>query len=280
MKLDVEESRNDMYVSGKGEPVLLLHCSSSTNVQWRSLSDSLCGEFRVFAPDQWGCGESDPWSGEGPFTLSNEAAPLLHLIRQTGTSVHVVAHSYGGGVALHIARQHPQLLRSLTLIEPSAFHLLRDSSASDWALFDEIKDIAECLRNAVIQRDPKAGMMCFMDYWNGEGAWAAMPEKTQCKLLPRLDKAVLDFEALFYEPADLAAYAGLPHSTLILCGDKSPAPSRRIVEMLVSAMPNARLKPVVGANHMSPITHPDEVNRAIRSHLSRNRHSPTPRLAA
>lgn len=57
--------------------------------------------------------------------------------------------------------------------------------------------------------------------------WRSLPEQTHNKLVPRLDKIMLDFQALFDESADLEDYAHLPNSTLILCGDKSPAPSRR-----------------------------------------------------
>ena len=111
--------------SGTGEPVLLIHCSSASSAEWDSLRDALDEDFRVIAPDQWGCGESDPWTGQGEFNLAREAAPILDITGRIGTAVHLVGHSYGGGVALRLARERPELIRSLTLIEPSVFHLLR-----------------------------------------------------------------------------------------------------------------------------------------------------------
>jgi pimeloyl-ACP methyl ester carboxylesterase len=58
---------------------------------------------------------------------------------------------------------------------------------------------------------------------------------------------------------------------LLLCGDRSPAPSCRIVEMLASAMPHARVVRIKNAGHMSPFTHSDAVNAAIGAHLRQHR---------
>ncbi len=252
-----------------GEPVLLLHCSSACGSEWRSLGDRLGGAFRLIAPDQWGCGKSDPWTGRGAFTLAEEAAPILDIIYRVGKPVYLVGHSYGGALALRIARKRPDLVRSLTLVEPSCFHLLRGGHALDRALFGEISGVAGDVKAAVASGDYWGGMARFVDYWSGEGAWHGMPHGTRMKLSQRLGKVVLDFRALIEEPAGLAAYAALTMPTLILCGERSPGPSRRIVDMLVSAMPRARLAPIPDAGHMSPMTHPDPVNAAIAGHLRR-----------
>jgi pimeloyl-ACP methyl ester carboxylesterase len=192
--------------------------------------------------------------------------------------VHLVGHSYGGGIALRIARKRPDLVRSLTLVEPSCFHLLRGGHALDRALFGEIARLADDVKDAVASGDYWRGMGRFVDYWNGPGAWQEMPHETKMKLSQRLSKVVLDFRALFEEPANLAAYAALTMPTLILCGERSPGPSRRIVDMLVSAMPRARLAPIAGAGHMSPMTHPDPVNAAIAGHLRHRATGGAPQL--
>jgi pimeloyl-ACP methyl ester carboxylesterase len=257
--------------SGTGEPVLLIHCSSASRAEWDSLCDALHEDFRVIAPDQWGCGESDPWTGQGEFNLAQEAAPILDIIGRIGAAVHLIGHSYGGGVALRLARQRPDLIRSLILIEPSAFHLLREGDLEDRTLFREIFSVADTVREAILSGDYWGGMGRFVDYWNGEGAWNAMSQKARMKLVENLSKVVLDFHALFAEPTRLKDYAALSIPTLLLCGDRSPKPSCRIVKMLASAMPHARLVRIQGAAHMSPFTHSDAVNAAIGAHLHQQR---------
>ena len=41
------------------------------------------------------------------FTLGDEAARTIEVIDRSGRKVHLVGHSYGGGVALHAALARP-----------------------------------------------------------------------------------------------------------------------------------------------------------------------------
>jgi pimeloyl-ACP methyl ester carboxylesterase len=250
-----------------GEPVLLIHCSSSSGKEWRSLTETLGRRFRAIVPDQWGCGQSDPWMGCGGFSLSEEAAPILEILDSLEVPVHLVGHSYGGGIALKVARERPAMIRSLTLIEPSAFHLLRTGGAVNETLFQEIAQVAAVVQESVATGNYWGGMKYFVNYWSGSNAWSSMSHEARFKTSQRLPKVVLDFHALFSEPAALHDYASLSHRTLLVCGEKSPGPSRRIVELLASVMPHARTVRISGAGHMSPMTHPEAVNTAIRKHL-------------
>lgn len=250
-----------------GEPVVLLHCSSASGAEWDSLCAVLGGAFRAIVPDQWGCGQSPAWTGRSSFTLAQEAAPILAILNTLDEPVHLVGHSYGGGVALHIARMRPDRVKSLTLIEPSCFHILRDGERKNTVLFREISGVADGVRTAVASGDYWGGMEAFVDYWNGAGAWAGMHHKARMKLSQRLGKVALDFHALFEEPARLSDYARLTMPTLILCGERSPGPSQKIVAMLASALRRARVERIPGAGHMSPFSHADAVNRHVHDHL-------------
>lgn len=265
--IDSGESRITYDDTGSGEPVLLVHCSSASGTEWRALRERLGTGFRQIVPDQWQCGASDPWHGRSAFTLGEEAAPIVALLDRIGEPVHLVGHSYGGGVALRVARERPGMIRSLTLIEPSAFHLLRRREP---ALFGEISQVARHVERAVAGGDYWNGMGRFVDYWSGAGAWQGMARDIRTRLCQRLPKVVLDFRALFDEPADLDDYAQLEMPTLLVCGDRSPGPSRRIVELLRGALHRASVKRIAGAGHMSPLTHADAVNAAILEHLQAN----------
>lgn len=254
---------------GAGEPVLMLHCTSASSTEWRSLCDLLGEEFRPIATDQLGCGRSDPWPGQRPFTLAEEAAPILRIIDGIGHPVHLVGHSYGGGLALRIARERPEMVRSLTLVEPSCFHLLRQAGGHEQSLFREITEIADVVRNAVTTGNYGYGMERFVDYWSGKGTWSRMDGEAQTSMSRKLGKVALDFHALTDEPACLEDYAALDHPTLILCGERALAPSRRIVELLADVLPNAVVEEIAGAGHLSPFTHAEAVNEAIHRHIHR-----------
>src|SRR5262245_48345802 len=151
-------------------PVLLLHCSGSTGAQWRSLAAELGPRYRAIAPDL----ASAP-------SLAAVAEPLF-----PAAPVHLVGHSCGGGVAMHMARMRPWLFRSLTLIEPSAFHLLSGAAHA------EIAAIAARVKFDVVRGDTVHGYGRFVDYWSGAGAWAAMPVAKRAVLAAQLGNVALD----------------------------------------------------------------------------------------
>lgn len=64
------------------------------------------------------------------YTFAGDAAAMLGAVAQQRVAdFHLVGHSYGGLVAIEMARQAPQRVRSLTLIEPPLLALLDDEAA-------------------------------------------------------------------------------------------------------------------------------------------------------
>lgn len=58
--------------------------------------------------------------------------------------------------------------------------------------------------------------------------------------------------------------------TQIIRGNRSPAPIRRIAELLATHLPLSRLATVVGAGHILPATHPAPVHALITKHIRAN----------
>jgi pimeloyl-ACP methyl ester carboxylesterase len=264
--LDIQGTRVEFLEQGSGEPVVLLHSSASSGAQWRSLAESLRERYRVLAPDLYGYGGTG-MCRDAAFSLAHEAEIVGALLKRAGGRAHLVGHSYGGAVALHVARRHSHWVRSLTLIEPVAFHLLREDSSYDAAAFAEILSRAERLRGALADGDLEGGIARFVDYWSGPGAWARVPVAKRPALAARLEKVVLDFQVTFEEPTRLQDFWPLFMPTLLVQGSASPLPARRICGQLSRVLPEARLEIVEGAGHMLPLTHGEQVNALIAAHL-------------
>ena len=249
-------------------PVIALHCSGAGAGQWRQLGDALDSHYELVAPEHYGCDSAGPWSGEHAFTLADEAARTIEIIDRSGCKVHLVGHSYGGGVALRAAVERPNRVASLTLYEPSAFHLLKAMGARGAAAFAEILAITTKTAESVITGDYSGAAMSFVDYWGGRGAWAALRPSVQAALTRWAPKAPLDFRALIDEPTPASTYADLRFPALIMRGEHAPVPTRLIAETLPTLMPTARLAVIAGAGHMGPLTHTPEVNAAIARHIA------------
>ncbi len=249
--------------------VIALHCSGASGAQWRRLAGVLGPDYRVHAPDFFGAGGTGPWPGARAFTLAEEAAPLLERIGRADRPVFLVGHSYGGGVALHIAAARPERVAGLALYEPSAFHLLRAAGPSAAAALDEIRAVSRACDGHVLVGDLNAAAAAFVDYWNGAGTWAGLAAGTRAGLTRWVGKAPLEFRALLDETTAPARYRGITCPVLIMRGRRAPAPTRVVAARLAALLPDSRVAVVEGAGHMGPISHADVVAARIAAQVRR-----------
>jgi pimeloyl-ACP methyl ester carboxylesterase len=263
-----EDSRTELHcpIQGTGAPVVALHGSASSGGQWRSLVGYLEGSFQVLTPDLPGNGRS-PALRPAASGLAPVADALDRVVARSGQPVHLVGHSFGAAVALKLALLRPDRVRSLTLIEPAAFHLLRQGDASDRALHAEIDALADTIYRYAAEGESERGMARFVDFWVGPRAWKRTSARLRASLTASLGQVLADFAAIATETDTLEACAKLACPTLCMMGQDSPEVSRRVTERLAAALPGARLEAVPGAGHLLPLTDPHVVDPAIRRHL-------------
>lgn len=256
---------------GAGEPVVLLHSSTGSGAQWEALGDDLQQDFLVLAPDLYGYGDSNDWPGARPMSLDDEAAIVEGLAQICARPIHLVGHSYGGAVALKTALRGQVAIGSLSVIEPVAFHVLRNSDPWGDQYLSQIVAVAEFVQSTLLRGDRNGAMHRFVDFWSGPGVWKSLSPRQRQKIMSVAPKVPLDFWATMSETATLNDYGELNLPTLLMCGSDSPAPARRIVALLDVALSDSRLNVVSGAGHMLPLTHPEPVNETIAAHLRRCR---------
>lgn len=131
----------------KGPRLLFVHGSVvNGEVTWAA-QRPLAERFELVVPNRRGF---PPGPDIDRVDFDHEAVWLDRFL-EPGT--HLVGHSYGGVIALLAAARRPELVRSLTVIEPPAFGLARGNAAVE----------AFVERAAAIAGDPEAYLRAFLD---------------------------------------------------------------------------------------------------------------------
>lgn len=103
---------------GAGTPLLLIHGLSGSSSWWRHNLESLTANHRVIAIDLVGFGRNRRFRNSRlPLSLEELAGVVVRFVEEhVKEPVHLVGHSMGGQIAIHVAANRPDLLRSLTLV--------------------------------------------------------------------------------------------------------------------------------------------------------------------
>jgi pimeloyl-ACP methyl ester carboxylesterase len=98
---------------GTGKPVLLLHGQPGSSVDFHKVVTAFGGSLRTLSIDRPGWGQT---GGKAcSFAAQAELVAEELLGRDTGPVV-VVGYSFGGGIALRLALDHPELVAGLVLV--------------------------------------------------------------------------------------------------------------------------------------------------------------------
>jgi pimeloyl-ACP methyl ester carboxylesterase len=102
-------------ITGKGEPLLLLHGGLFLIDMYVQLRAALAENHQVIAVDLHGHGRTA--LGNRQISLIDQGTDMAALIESLGYSqVDVMGHSMGGGVAFQFAVQSPSMVRRLVLV--------------------------------------------------------------------------------------------------------------------------------------------------------------------
>jgi pimeloyl-ACP methyl ester carboxylesterase len=103
-------------MAGSGPVLLLIHGIAGSSAAWREVMPTLAERFTVIAPDLIGHGHSAKPMGD--YSLGAYASGMRDLLGALGVErASIVGQSFGGGVALQLAYQHPECCERLVLVD-------------------------------------------------------------------------------------------------------------------------------------------------------------------
>jgi len=111
--------RTNVHDQGEGFPLMMIHGSGpgvTAWANWRLVIPELAKERRVVAPDMLGFGYSERPEDQ-VYNRERWVAHAIGVMDELGLEqVDLVGNSFGGGLALSLAIEHPQRVRRLVLM--------------------------------------------------------------------------------------------------------------------------------------------------------------------
>jgi pimeloyl-ACP methyl ester carboxylesterase len=250
------------YVArGSGEPLVFVHGSLCDYRYWNPQADVLSQRYQCVSVSLSHYWPGDDASMTGTFSWSTHVAELAEFITAMDIGpVHLVGHSRGGCVALHLAREYPYLVRTLTLADPGGpLHIDGMPEAPTAPATDALRAQAAAL---IGSGDIEAGLELFVDSVSMPGIWRKSPAAFRTMAIDNAQTLPKQFRDPL--PAyTRAAAESVKCRTLLIAGAKSPRVYRQNVETLAEWMADAEARTMTGASHGMNVTHAAEFNRLV-----------------
>jgi pimeloyl-ACP methyl ester carboxylesterase len=222
---------------GEGPPVLFIHGDIvGPDLTWRKQRE-LAERWSLMIPSRPGFGESPPLE-RNDFEI--EAPMFAELL---GDGAHLVGHSYGAVIALLVAAQRPDAVRSLTVSEPGCLQV-----AAGTPVVDEMISKGERLFAHASEIPSEDFLKLFR---GGAGSAYGTPEDLPPELMHGVE--LLKRERPSWEaeiPLETLASAGFP--VLVISGGHSEA-FEAVCDALAEAISGDR-EVIPGRGHTVPST--------------------------
>jgi non-heme chloroperoxidase len=257
--------------TGRGEPLVMIHGGFQDYRMWLPFVPALSRNHRVIAYSRRNHhpNPADP-NGTPDFAADDHAEDLLKLVMAFRLGpVHLVGHSSGASTALFFAARHPELVRSLVIVEPPVASLLTSAPQDEQAAKTFMVELGKAL-GALRKRDLSA-VRLFADAVGGPGTYERRTAEQKAMMLDNLAAHIADATAKRQRPDFTCAMAQrIRVPVLLVSGTRSPAFFHRIVERLSACLPNERRAAIL-SSHTVPGENPAAFQQNVLTFLQQQR---------
>lgn len=241
---------------GAGEPLLLLHGLGSNGRSWEYQVEPFARQYRVIVPDVRGHGRSA--KPAGPYSVSQFANDIFNLLDHLQIDrFHLVGLSMGGMIGFQMAVDHPERLKSMTIVN-SGPELIPRGLKEKWQI----------LQRRLITRF--VSMAKIGEIIGGK----LFPEPHQAAYKSQFIEQMSNNDPEAYKAATNALLgwsvsnklARIQCPILVISADMDYTPVA-FKEAYVRQLPTARLQVIENSRHATPIDQPEVFNTAVLQFL-------------
>lgn len=231
-----------------GQTVLLSNGFSGSTRTWAGQIEPLSKKFRVIIWDMRGHGQSDAPDDASLYTRDATIGDMLALLAEVGAGeAHIGGHSLGGYLSIEAYRRHPDIFKSLLLLNTGP-GFRNDEARAGWN--------ARCEKDAETFEKRHAEQMALPENERRKGNHRSLMGVARAArgILPQDDAKVIETLPNIAVPA------------LVLVGDQDHA-FKNAAEYMSIKIPKATSVVIKDAGHNASMDQPDAVADAVLEFL-------------
>jgi 3-oxoadipate enol-lactonase len=254
--LELPDARIAYDAEGSGPLIVFLHGVGSNRQTWRAQLEEFSATHTAVAIDARGY--SGSWTRPDTISMGRFAADTAAVIEAVGRGpARVCGLSMGGIVALHLWRDHSQVVRSLVLADSWAWHPAAAAGQEARLAAIDASDMASLARIR-------------MPAVYGPGA-APLLVQRGVEGFAALDKSVYRAATAELWGVDMRSVAGsVTVPTLVLVGEHDTIAPPQLSRELAGLIPGAQLVVIPDAGHLPNEENPAAFNQAVRTFLEKS----------
>ena len=270
--IEINKATLHYFECGEGEPIVFVHGTLGDLNVFRTQAQTFATRFRVISYSRRYHPPNAPPQAQDVYPLSAHVADLGALVKELkATPAHLVASSYGAYIALALAVDHPELVRSLVLGEPPILPLLSRTAVGEATRQSYLRRGIEPARKALESGNREEGLRRFVDAVTGPGSFDNFPQSVRTELVekqaPALRLHLTELSAL--PPLDCGDLGKLKLPTLLVTGERSPAMFLLITAELEGCLEGESQVMVPNAGHGLHEANPTFYNQTVMAFLMR-----------
>jgi non-heme chloroperoxidase len=256
---------------GQGTPVVLVHGTLEDYRSWDGQLEAFSKGYRLISysrryhyPNEWPKDATD-------FSVTLHARDLAAFIKALNLPpVHLVGHSYGAYIAFLVARDHPEVIRSLTLGEPPMMPLLKTTPEGD-DLLSAIITRSIATSEAFKQGNDEEGVRQFVNGVLGEGSYEKIPPPVLKRVMDNVQelKGEASSQDLF-PPTTCEDVQKVKAPTLLVDGELSPKVFHLVDDMLEHCLPSVKRATIAAASHQMEVENPQAFNDTVLAFIAKH----------
>jgi len=257
----------------QGTPVVFVHGSYGDLNDWSAQVHAFARTHRVFVYSRRYHPPNPPQDDGQVYSPQLHAEDLAALLPVLGLApAHLVGTGYGAYVALALAREHPDLVRTLVLGEPPVLPFLLRSPAGDSLRRKFIAATLDPARAAFARRDSVAGLRLFVDGTTDRpGSFDHLPAPARARIVAHsfeMRREMLADRQEYLPALDCAALGRLAMPVLLVQGERSPRMYKIITTELARCLQSDTVITIPAAEHAIHATTLAAYNYTVLQYLA------------